>query len=140
MVMEERNEDYERAESGHVGVGRRKPNGDAEIGGVPMSALTSPKTRCSGRTVRNGDVRTEMEGTEEEGKYVIEELIGETERWNHTRGNGMNVRKLELDNQRHFEASGRMLGELRTESRNSNMLKRKVYDGRRKPNEIRTCS
>ena len=124
LLVEEGNVESERGESGNVGDRRRKSNLNAEVVGVPMSALPSPNTGYSGRSVRNGDVRTETEGTVEEEMDGIEEPIGVTERWNRTRGNGMKVLKLELNNWKRFKASIRMLDDLRIEFWNSNMLMR----------------
>ena len=89
LLVEEGNLESERDEIGNVGDQRRKSNGNAETGGVPMSALTYPNMGYSGRSVRNADVRTETEGTVEEEMDGKEEQIGGTERWNRTRGNGM---------------------------------------------------
>ena len=69
---------------------------------------------------------TDREGTAEDVTGGMEEPIGGTERWNQTRVNGMKVRKWELNSRKRFEASSRMLEELRTEFRNSNDILREI--------------
>ena len=56
----------ERVESGNFGERRSGPNGNTDISGVPMSALTYPNTAYSERSVRNGEERTETGGNVEE--------------------------------------------------------------------------
>ena len=76
----EGNGESERRESGNFGERICRPNGNTDISGMPISALKSPNTGYSGRSVRNAEGRTETEGTAEDVIDGMEEPIGGTER------------------------------------------------------------
>ena len=56
----EGNGESEIGENGNSGERRRGLNGNEDMSRVPMSALISPNTRYSGRSVRNGEGRNGM--------------------------------------------------------------------------------